>query len=75
MGPGFYLMVVMSILMYRVAEADKRRGWIWSGVNLCVTMGLGKFYGLGVMMVIGGFILTFVIMFVVNLLGPKNPGN
>jgi len=73
MGAGFYLMIAASILMYRVAEADKKTGWIWSGVNLCITMAVGKLYGLTVIIVTLGFVLTFLAMFVFNILFPKKP--
>lgn len=71
MGAGFYMMIVMSIIMYRVALADKKTGWIWSGIYLCVAMLLGKLFGLTVMMTLWGFALTFLLMFGFNLLQPS----
>jgi len=71
MGAGFYLMIVASILMYRVAVADKKTGWIWSGINLCITMAIGKLYGVTVLIVLAGFVLTFLAMFIFNIVRPK----
>ena len=67
MGAGFYLMFATSILAYRIAEADKKQGWVWFGVNLCVTMLLGKFFGLTASIAIAGLVLTFLLMFALNL--------
>jgi hypothetical protein len=71
MGAGFYAMVVASILIARVAEAEKRRGWLWAGINCCISVILGKYFGLDVLMAVGGFLLTFFIMFFANILFPK----
>jgi len=68
MGPGFYLMFATAILIHRIAEADGKSGWIWFGVNLCVSMLLGKFFGLTVMIGLLGLMLTFGLMFLHNLL-------
>ncbi len=68
MGPGIYLMFATAILIHRIAEADGKTGWVWFGVNLCVSMLLGKFFGLTVVIGLIGFALTFGLMFVHNLL-------
>jgi len=73
MGAGFYLMIAASIIMYRVAIADKKTGWIWSGINLCITMLIGKLFGLTVLIVMAGFIVTFLVMFIFNIISPKKP--
>ena len=71
MGAGFYLMIAASIIMYRIAIADKKTGWIWSGINLCITMLIGKLFGLTVLIVMAGFIVTFLVMFIFNIISPK----
>jgi hypothetical protein len=71
MGAGFYAMVVATILIAKVAEADKRRGWLWAGVNLCISMLSGRYLGLDVFMVADAFLITFSIMFLSNILFPK----
>ena len=73
MGAGFYAMVAASILIFKVAEADKRRAWLWAGVNLCVSMVMGRQFGLDVMMVAGAFLITFFSMFLTNIFFPKKP--
>lgn len=67
MGVGFYLMIATAIIMYKIAESDKRRGWLWFGITLCVTMVLGKVTGLGIPSVFMGFFITFVAMFISNM--------
>lgn len=73
MNAGFYAMVFASILMFKVAEADKKRGWLWAGINLCVSMILGKYFGLDVVLAAGAFLITFVAMFLSNILSPRKP--
>jgi hypothetical protein len=71
MGIGFYLMIAMSIIAYQIAEADKKRGWLWSGINLCVTMLLGRFFGLSLLIAILGLVVTFLIMLTSNIFAQK----
>ncbi|GGY81660.1 hypothetical protein GCM10011613_27920 [Cellvibrio zantedeschiae] len=71
MGAGIYAMVFASILMFKVAEADKKRGWLWAGINLCVSMIMGKFFGLDTYIAAGAFVITFLAMFISNIVFPK----
>lgn len=71
MGAGLYAMVVASILIFKIAEADKKRGWLWASINLCVSMVMGKFFGLDTYIAAGAFLVTFVAMFISNILFPK----
>ena len=71
MGAGFYAMVAASILIARIAETEKRRGWLWAGINFCISAILGKYFGLDVLIAAGGFLVTFFIMFFANVLFPK----
>ena len=73
MGAGFYAMIAASILLYKIAEIDKKAGWIWFGINLCVAMALGRFFGLTVTIAIVGFLLTFCGMFLLNVIKPRKP--
>ena len=72
MGAGFYMMIAVSIVIYKIALADGKSGWIWIGVNLTVTMVLGKLYGLGVMHAFIGGAILMALMFVVNFIRPLN---
>jgi hypothetical protein len=67
MGIGFYLMVAAAVVMYKIAEADKRRGWLWSGIVVCIIMLLGKFTDVGLAGVLIGFCLGFLAMFIANV--------
>lgn len=71
MGAGLYAMVAASILIFKIAEADKKRGWLWAGINLCVSMLLGKYFGLDTLLAVGAFLMTLMIMFLSNIIFPK----
>jgi len=40
--------------------------------QFCISMLLGKYYGLGVLMALGAGALTFFVMFLFNLLNTKD---
>ena len=71
MGAGFYLMVAFSIVVFNLALMDKKKGWIWAGVNVCVTMVLGKTFGVTVLVAIAGFVITMLGMSLINLIKPR----
>lgn len=73
MGAGFYLIFATSILMHHIAEADRKPGWIWFGVNLCVSFLMGKLFALSVTMALVSFFITFALMFIINVLTPDEP--
>ncbi len=68
MNAGFYAMVCASILIFKVAEADKKRGWLWAGINLCISAILGQHFGLDVYMAAGAFLISFFVMFLSNII-------
>lgn len=70
MGPGFYLMIAMSIIIARVANAERRRDWLWFGINLSVSMMLGRSYGLTSRIAVFALVATLFIMCVVNIVAP-----
>ena len=72
MGAGFYLMIATAVVMYKIAEADRRRGWLWFGITLCVVMVLGKTASLGVSSIFVGFLLTFSGMYAANFYRKSN---
>lgn len=71
MGAGFYAMVAASILIFNIAEADKKRGWLWAGVNVCIAMLCGRYLGLSILVVVGTFLITFIVMLLSNIIFPK----
>ncbi len=60
MGAGFFMMVFAAVVMFKIADADKRRGWMWSGLTAVCIMVLSKATGLGIPAVFIGFFLTFL---------------
>ena len=69
MGTGFLLMIAACVVMYAIAEADKRRGWLWFAITLCITVFLGRVTNLGNWTARLGFILAFAGMWMANVYG------
>lgn len=67
MGTGFLLMIASAYLMYLIAEADERRGWLWFGITLCITVGISRSTSLGILAIFLGFLVSFMGMFVANI--------
>ncbi|AFV00113.1 hypothetical protein M5M_14890 [Simiduia agarivorans SA1 = DSM 21679] len=70
MAAGFYMMFAVSIILYRVAIADRKKGWIWFGVNLCVSMLMAKLFGSSIPIAILAGVVTYIGMFIVNIVSP-----
>jgi hypothetical protein len=68
MGAGFYMMIAVSVVMYKIAMADGKKAWMWFSVNLLVAMVFGKLYGLGVLVAVSGGVMTLFLMFLFNVL-------
>lgn len=62
------MMIAVSVVMYKIAMADGKKGWMWFSVNLLVAMVLGKLYGLGVLVAVSGGVITLFLMFLFNVL-------
>ncbi len=67
MGAGFYLMIAAAIVMYKVAETDHRRGWLWFGITFCTIMLVSRLTGLGLSVIFVGSALVFLAMFFANV--------
>jgi hypothetical protein len=63
-GVGGFFIVLATILIYKLAEADNRRGWLWSGITLVIIMLLTNVIKLGAIGVYIGFLIMLVLMFV-----------
>ena len=66
MGTGYLLMIAAAGAMYAIAEADDRRGWLWFGITLIVTLALSRATSLGNWAIFLGFVLSFIGMFAAN---------
>jgi hypothetical protein len=57
-------MVLAVMIIYKLAEADNRRGWLWAGITLVVTVLLTNVIQLGLFGIYIGFVSPIVLMFV-----------
>jgi len=62
------MMVAVSVVMYKIAMADGKKGWMWFSLNLAVAMVLGKLYGLSMLVAVSGGVMTLFLMFLFNVL-------
>lgn len=54
--------------MFRVAEFEKRSGWIWGGVGALWMFGVTRVLEPGLLALLAGFGGAFATMFLANLL-------
>lgn len=72
---SIFLIICISTLMYRIAEKEKRRGWLWAAMTtLLIIMLLFKLGMSGGLAAIAGFLLMFVLMTLANVYKPVNKG-
>jgi hypothetical protein len=71
---AIFLIICMSTLMYRVAEREKRRGWLWSAMTTIVMLLLYQMNFATYATAIAGLLLMFVLMTLANIYRPVNKG-
>jgi hypothetical protein len=72
---SIFLIICMSTLLHRIAEREKRRGWLWAAMTAIVMIVLLFKVGLsGAMGAIVGFVLMFALMTIANIYSPINKG-
>ncbi|MCG8506978.1 MAG: hypothetical protein MI755_20405 [Sphingomonadales bacterium] len=64
----------MSTFMYRVAELEKRRGWLWAGICAVVIVTIGQWLSSTYLSSFGGATVTFMMMTIANVIKPVNKG-
>ena len=70
MDVGFYLMIASAIVVFKIAEHDKRKAWLWAGSCFAVSLVIAQFIKAGIPAVFIGFFLTFVAMTITNNKSP-----
>ena len=66
MGAGGLLAVLGAIIIYKLAEADNRRGWLWAGITVVSMVVLSTFFRLGMIGIYIGFVTPLAFMFAVK---------
>jgi len=59
------MLILLCMCMYRIAELDKRRGWVWASITFFLVVLLQSVLGV---------VLTFILMIVANIYKPVNKG-
>ncbi len=65
------LMVCGCTFMYRVAELEKRRGWMWAGVTLIMLLLASKLIESRFIVFVVGVVVSFLTMFLANIFCKK----
>jgi hypothetical protein len=59
------MLILLCMCMYRIAELDKRRGWVWASIT---------FFLIVLLQSVLGVVLTFILMILANIYRPVNKG-
>jgi hypothetical protein len=68
---NIFLIICCCTFISRVAEAEKRRGWLWGSISLVLTLLLGKVIESSILVFVSSIIVSYITMFVANLLRTK----
>lgn len=68
------LTVLFCICIYRIAEHEKRRGWLWASFTALCSVFLQLVLHLGYWGAASAVILTYAAMVLVNIKRPVNKG-
>jgi MFS-type transporter involved in bile tolerance (Atg22 family) len=69
-----FLIICMATCMHRIAEREKRRGWLWASITGIVIVLLGQLLQSAYAPSIAGFIVCFILMTLANIYKPVNKG-
>ncbi len=59
------MLVMLCMCMYRIAEIERRRGWLWAFIAfMCMSLVQSAF----------GYLLAFILMILANIYKPVNKG-
>ena len=59
------LLILLCICIYRIAEFEKRRGWVWAGITFFLVVLLQSVLGV---------VLAFIFMTLANMYKPVKKG-
>ncbi len=68
------LIACVAVFMYRIAEHEKRRGWLWAGLSVLCVFALYQAMASLLIPPIGGLVIVFVLMTLANAFKPVNKG-
>lgn len=68
------LLILFSVCIYRVAELDRRRGWLWAAINVIVTVLISQLIVSAYFSSVAGLLLSFALMTAANIYKPVKKG-
>ena len=71
---GVFLIICASVFMYRVAEYEKRRGWLWASLTAVTTVLLYQVMLSTYVPPIAAVIASFILMTLANIYKPVSKG-
>ena len=71
---GIFLIICAAVLMFRVAQYEKRRGWLWGSLTALIIMLLSQVILSTYLPSLVGVILAYMIMMAANIYRPVNKG-
>ena len=66
-----FIIICVCSFMYRIAEAEKRRGWLWGAIGLIWSLLLGNFINSLLLFFVSSFLLSYLTMFLANVLNDR----
>ncbi len=71
---GIFLIICAAVFMYRVAQYEKRRGWLWGSLTAIIIVLLSQVILSTYLPAVAGVILAYMLMMVANIYKPVNKG-
>ena len=68
---GWLMLVCAVIAMSRIAETEKRNGFLWGGITFAICLLSAMFIPWPLLNICIGFILSFIIMFLFKIFEKK----
>ena len=70
----YFILFCMCVLMYRIAEFEKRRGWLWGLITLVIIVVLGQAIRSAYLSAFIGMAIAFCTMIAMNIVKPVKKG-
>ena len=63
-----FILIGLSVFMYRVAEFEKRRGWLWGGITAAWCLFMGQYFAPGFVYLLICLFCSYGTMVVANII-------
>ncbi len=71
---GIFLIICAAVFMYRVAQYEQRRGWLWGSVTALIIVLLSQVILSTYLPALLGAILAYMLMMAANIYRPVKKG-